>query len=285
MKRSTNYKGPGLDCEPSALRKYEATGNYISGRKIDGMWAEIHVGNPNEGRPNVLSSRDASTGPILGTNRGDLHKIQCPWPEGTIFATELEAATEWATEVATRKGFRSAHVIDVLQVGDQNVRGLTWEQRRELVNIMFKGKGDLISSRFPVIEPHYSGFTEHYDHACAEGDEGVVLWDRRATYTVQRADGKADDVIRCKKWFTMDYVLFDLGRTPSGVITGEWGLFKNGVLTRTMQATCPAEYLTRENCGSLVVEFKGWKLFKSGALRHASFVRVRKDKPALHCTL
>lgn len=283
--RARNYLGPGLDIEPSALDKYEATGRYTAGVKIDGMWADNVVGNPNEGRPNVLSSRDASTGPVLDDRKGDLDRIQLPWPGDTIIVGELEAATEWATEEVARRGYRRMHVFDVVAVGGKCVKGLTWEQRRELLTMMYRSKADVIMDRFPVIEPHTSGFRALYDQAVADGHEGVVLWDRTAPYAASRGDGKADTVIRCKRHFTKDYVLFALARTPSGVLTGEWGLYKNGKLSRTMQAACPPEFLRQENVGRLVVEFKGAKLFKSGAFRHASYVRVRTDKPAEQCTL
>jgi hypothetical protein len=286
-KRDPFYLGPGLDIEPGVLAKYESTGSWVAEHKIDGMWAKMIVGNPSEGRPNVLSSRDAQTPAISGSNLGDLHTLQLPWPEGSVVIGELEAATEWATEKANAKGYRSLHLYDVAQVGDKSAMPLPWHQRRALLEAMH-GKisvDDDLHSRLPLLAVSHNGFAKLYDDACAGGDEGIVLKAVESHYGTHRADGKADFWVRCKRWFTMDYVLFGIGKTPSGAITGEWGLFKKGKLARTMQASCPVEFLSPDNIGKLVVEFKGWKLFKSGALRHASFARVRTDKPASACVL
>lgn len=288
-KRSKNYRGPGKDIKPSSLQKYEERGNHVGLSKIDGMWVDCIVGNPAEGRPNIISSRDADTAPVAGSNLGDLGMVQIPWPEHTAIVGELEAATEWATGEFERKGYRSIHVFDVVAVAGQCTMGLTWEKRRELLGMMYRSKADLLMDRFPVIEPHTSGFLDLYEREVANGGEGVVLWDRRATYLAGRGDGGTDALIRCKQKITKDYVLFDLARTPSGVLTGEWALFIEGRLTRTMQAGppqgCPPGLFTQENIGRLVVEFEGAKVFKSGAFRHAAFVRVRTDKPAAQCTL
>jgi len=286
-KRDSEYLGPGLDIEPDVLSKYEESGQWLAEHKIDGMWAKMIIGHPAEGRPNILSSRDATTAAISGSNLGDLDMLETPWPEGTVVVGELEAATEWATIQANAKGYRSLHLFDVTHVGGQSSKPLPLNQRRELLE-MLHGKisgSDDLHSRLPLLQTSTQGFAKLYDEACAGGDEGIVLKAMSSHYGTHRADGKADFWVRCKRWFTMDYVLHSIGATPSGCITGVWGLYKGGKLTRTMQAACPAEFLSPENVGKLVVEFKGWKKFKSGALRHASFVRVRTDKPAEHCTL
>jgi len=284
--RNPNYLGPGLDIEPEDLAKYEAKGKHVAMPKIDGMWSECRVGCPAEGRPNVLSSRDAATAAISGSNLGDLGNVALPWPEGTLIVGELEAATQWAKDITDAKGYRTFHAWDVLDIGDNSARGLPWHKRRDLLQQMYAmGLTDDAQSRFELLDAKPSGFQQLYDATCQDGGEGIVLWDANSLYSTHRADGKTDLMIRCKRWLTGDYVLWKLGTTPSGVLTGEWGLMKGGKLTRTMKATCPAEYLIEENVGKLVCEFKGWAKFKSGALRHASFVRVRTDKAPESCTL
>jgi hypothetical protein len=286
-KRDPDYLGPGMDIEPDVLAKYEATGKWAGEHKIDGMWSKFIVGNPSEGKPNVLSSRDATTPVISGANLGDLDTLQTPWPEGSVLIGELEAATEWATEQANAKGYRSLHLYDVVRVGHQSAMPLPWHQRRALLEAMhakISGNDDL-HSRLPLLSVSHGGFAKLYEETCSNGGEGIVLKAIDSIYNTHRADGKADFWVRCKRWFTMDYVLFDLGKTPGGTLTGIWGLFRKGKLTRTMQASCPTEFLLPENVGKLVVEFKGWRLFKSGALRHASYSRVRTDKGATECVL
>lgn len=282
-KRDYHYLGPKLDIESDVLAKYEASGKWIAEPKIDGMWARMTVGRPNEGRPNMLTSRDANTGSLSGSNLGDLGSILLPWPEGTVVVGELEAATEWATRRANAQGYRAFHLFDVTRIGDHACRTLPWAKRRELLDTMSAQLSDVAESRFQLLPYTAKGFRSFYDTVIENDGEGVVLKRADSLYQVSNADGKADFWVRCKRWLTGDYVLMAVGATPSGVPTGVWGLYKGGKLTRAMQAACPGELLTAANVGVLVVEFKGWAKFRSGALRHASFVRVRTDKTAMQC--
>lgn len=285
-KRDPYYIGPKLDIEPQDLDKYEKTGKWIAEPKIDGMWARMIVGAPEKGRPHILTSRDANTAAISGANLGDLATVQVPWPEGAILVGELEAATEWATLEAQKKGYRTFHIFDLAELAGRSTALIPWNDRRELLNMMMLSlETDLQRSRFNPLPVSDACFRKFYDGVVDAGGEGIVLKAIKSPYSVANADGKADFWVRCKRWLTGDYVLMEVGKTPSGVPTGVWGLYKGGKLKRTMQAACPGELLTQANVGVLVAEFKGWAKFKSGALRHASFVRVRTDKTAEQCTL
>jgi hypothetical protein len=298
MNRTKTYLGPGLDVERSQLRDFERQGGYIIEPKVDGVWCELTVGNLDRGRPHRLNSRDGDTGPIESANRGDIHLQPIPLPEGSILIGELEASTEWATEQARKRGFRRLHLFDVLRIApDVTSTGLSfnateWAKRRGVLNkIVDDLKVWEDESRFVNVTFQEERFEYFYDLWIDEGYEGAVLKPLKSIYATERSDGKTKAWARCKRWVTMDYVLTGIEMTPGGKYqgpqrTGAWGLFKNGKLTRVMKAAPPDPCLLRqENVGKLVVEFKGWAKFKSGALRHAQAVRVRTDKGPRSCTL
>ncbi len=292
MERTSTYLGPGLDIEPGALAEYERRGDYVVEAKVDGMWCELTVGDPAHGKPHRLNSRDAKTGPVSGSNLGDIHLQPLPLPEGSIIIGELEAATEWATMQAQMRGFRRLHLFDIYYIPGMVIgKQMLWKDRNSVLSDLLEAIGGSEKSRFVSIPLGRCDFGRFYDLSIEHGYEGVVLKPVKSMYHTTRSDGKTDAWARCKRWVTGDYVLCGIGSTPGGKYsgpkpTGLWGLYKNGVLTEVMQAAPPfPELLLPENIGKLVVEFKGWARFRSGALRHAQAVRIRTDKPARMCTL
>jgi hypothetical protein len=292
MDRTPTYLGPGLDIEPSDLVTYERRRGYIIEAKVDGMWCELTVGDPAHGKPHRLNSRDGTTDPISGSNLGDIHMQLIPLPPGSIIIGELEAATEWATDQASLRGFRRLHLFDVLYIPDRmNGGGLPWSSRSRFLTDLLKiiGKGE--NSRFAQVPMQDDNFRSFYDRSIENGYEGIVLKPVNSLYQTTRSDGKTKAWARCKRWVTGDYVLMDIEYTPGGKFsgpqpTGAWGLYKAGKLERVMKAAPPDPCLLRqENIGKLVVEFKGFVKFKSGALRHAQAIRVRTDKTPRMCTL
>ena len=291
--RTSTYLGPGLDIEVSDLSSYEGHG-YVAESKVDGMWCELTVGDPANGKPHGLTSRDATTEPLSGSNLGDVHLQPIPLPQGSIIVGELEAATEWATDQVKLRGFRRLHLFDIVRIGNQDLYNLEKYQRDIQVNdLLAKLHLDKRSdeSRFVRVPAMYEGFEKFYHKAVEQGYEGIVLKPTKSIYRTTRSDGKTKSWVRCKRIVTGDYVLCGIESTPGGKYsapkpTGAWGLYVHGVLTEVMRAAAPGScMLQRENIGKLVVEFKGWAKFRSGALRHAQAVRVRTDKTARMCTL
>lgn len=291
--RTPTYLGPGLDVEPDELLAFEQHGGYVMESKVDGMWCELTVGDPANGRPHRLNSRDGTTEPISGSNLGDIHLQPIPLPPGSIIIGELEAATEWATEQKELRGFRRLHLFDILRI-DGRWEGFdkTWKERAMKLSVLLAELScHKEESRFVEVPITQESFEAFYHRSIEQGYEGVVIKPARSIYSTTRSDGKTKEWVRCKRWVTGDYVLTGIEMTPGGKYsgpqkTGAWGLYKNGQLKRVMKAAPPDPALLRnENIGKLVVEFKGWAKFKSGALRHAQAVRVRTDKTARMCTL
>jgi ATP-dependent DNA ligase len=301
VRRVEWYLGPDEELKPEDLDRLEATGKYIVQPKIDGMWCMMEVRNPREGRPHFLKSRDARTPAIDGSEAGDLGAIDLGLPEGTILIGELEASSQWGTDQALARGYRRLHLFDLVKLVGPGIapgaslhvdlRDHTTEQRyRTLTELHGKlcAAVELFESRFPLVPSYGDRFRARYDEWVAQGFEGLVAKTRDSLYRTSRLDGKLDAWKRVKRIVTEDYVLMGFGMTPGGKTSlpqrnGLWGLWKDGKLTKVMQTGCPMEYLIEENVGKLVCEFKGWQRFKSGALQHPQFVRVRKDKQPGEC--
>jgi ATP-dependent DNA ligase len=298
VRRVKEYLGPDKEIQPQDLDMYEAQGHWIVEPKIDGMWAMLLVGSPKDGVPHVLKSRDARTPTITGTNLGDLHQIELPLEPGTIIVGELEAATQHAKLTVEQQGYRRLHLFDIVRIGEkQDMTDLKWGERRAVLaslhDAIEEQDDEAAALRFPMLPFVSKDFRAFYDHVVARGEEGIVLKHTQSSYRTARSDGKTDAWLRCKRWITEDYVLMGTEMTPGGKYTapkptGVWGLHDaQGNLQRVFAAPAKPEelHLNPTNHGVLVAEFMGWGKMKSGALRHAQFVRVRTDKMPQDCKL
>ena len=219
VRRVDHYLGPDKEIRPEDLDKYEAEGGWMIQPKVDGMWCCLTVGSPEQGRPNILKSRDARTPEITGSNAGDLREAVLPFLEGTVLVGELEAASQWAKEQVDRNGYRRMFLFDVVRIGeDQDLRDRTTADRYEVLKdfnqMLWLTPG--LSKRFPMVPYYTSDFRKNYDRWIQMGFEGVVIKRLDSLYRTSRLDGKTDLWLRCKKHVTGDYVLMGVGTTPGG---------------------------------------------------------------------
>ena len=295
VRRTPWYMGPSGEIDPTTLSMYERPG-WVAQEKMDGMWSMFTVGNKAEGRLHDITSRDARTGSCSGSAVGDLLTLDIPLPEGTIVVGELEAASQWSTQQNARLGYRRVHLFDLVRIGfDEDLRDLSTEDRMgRLEQVMLVlHKDPVLASRFPRVRTVTSGFRAFFDQIMSEKGEGIVLKQLSSQYRVTNQSGKTDKWLRCKKLLTDDFVLIGFGMTPGGKTcapskTGVWGLWdtaKDKYVEVLRAGTDDDANLLIDAHIGLVAEFKGNERFKSGALKHARFVRVRPDKQAAECLL
>ena len=119
--------------------------------------------------------------------------------------------------------------------------------------------------------------------------DGIVMKRRAAAYNTLLGFH-----LKVKHSVTVDYVvtgiLYTQGGTRDGEANGVQGaLYLNGILCDTCKIpNLPHKWRRKmqDNPDAFigrVVEARGQRVFKSGALRHPAFVRWRKDKPAKEC--
>lgn len=290
VRRIEWYMGPDLEIMPDDLDRLEAEGGFMIQPKMDGMWSALEVATPN-----TLKSRDAKTGIVKGSNAGDIPdlKLSDIFPKNSVFAGELEAASEWAKQQVTTRGFRRYYAYDLLRWGTKDLRQHTAHTRYQMLaeTLQKTPMSDLIASRLVLTPCAYDRFRERYYEWIEQGLEGVVVKKMDSVYPVmQRSDGKSEEWFRCKRHVTEDFLLVGLSTTPGGkyskpVVTGQWGFWNDGKLEAVMttKSKVPKDVLVPENVGKYVAEFQGWKRFESGALQHAQFSRPRPDKEPEMC--
>jgi len=203
---------------------------------------------------------------------------------GTVIDGELVQAGGIAKWGQGGRSETEYHVFDVLQVGEVDVRGYSWSQRRELVERI------VALVQHPTVKA-LKVLPGAPDKAVAEqlmdeGFEGVMLKRRDSSY---QAGKRSWDWLKFKWTDTFDVVVTDMDG-PAPVTPGEknlrFGFYKGGVLqvSGSLGVTgTPAElqpYIGK------VVEVKGYGFNPAtGSIRHPVYLRTRDDKRAEECTL
>jgi len=107
-------------------------------------------------------------------------------------------------------------------------------------------------------------------------DEGLVFKSSRGYW--------GQDWARVKRRVTQDYVLLKVEPRKNNRITLVGGVYKGGELKEVAYVFSGVPADLAIGVGE-VFEASGNQLFKSGALRHPRFERVRPDKPAIECRI
>jgi len=228
-------------------------------------------------------------------------------PPYSILVGEVGYGTEYETMLALKNGFNRFIAYDVLMWDNEKM--FDWTNLRRwsfLRSAYFNSKFlqeeppriDLAQTYILQESPYnnqdtaWNMFFDIYN----KGGEGLVLKECDGLYIPK---GNSDSMYKIKKFVTKDYVC--LGFTKSvaqtyveqgmDVSSMECGLFIDGklrVITQTAGfnfewrkkfSEHPEQYIGR------VVELGGFEVFKTGAMRHSSFLRFREDVPIESCTL
>ena len=271
MTRVKSYLGPKDQVQPSVLSRYE-NGKWVAEEKRDGVWACIET--DSDGRIHSITSR---TGTAF--SKGDTHGLINYWfgvPNST-FIGELEATTQAAINNYAKVGYRRIWLFDVTQLLSEDVRHLTQQERRKLLELALEKQPVETKIRFPIVEQRNKNFQEFFKQIIADGGEGLVLKKLDSKYSPQTSSGKTHDWVRVKTLNTVDFYVMGIGRTPSNVKNLELGLAIDGKLKYTQSIAVPKGFVAEDLVGK-IVECVGDSRMRSGALRHARFNRIRSDK-------
>lgn len=277
MGRIKSYLGPAIQVTPDDIGRYD-DGTWGAEEKRDGNWAECQTDDTGC----VISFTSRVGKPFGGDAVNGLMGLGTHLPKSTIIG-ELETGSQAATDRYRALGYRRFHVFDVINIAGQDLRHYSYEKRRQVVDEIVRTPDIGVTKRMPVVRQRLSDFETFYREVMADGGEGLVFKKLGSLYMPVNSDGKVEQWVKCKPLRTIDLVLCSLTTTLGGQTTGRWGFYKDGSLVDVLQANAPDTLLTPENKGQLVCEFKGSEQFKSGALRHAVWVRVRADKAPKEC--
>lgn len=210
-----------------------------------------------------------------------------PLPAGTILIGELGFGSEHAL---IRRAQYNFDFMDVYGILCEDYKLLTHlsdnDSRSRLEQFMGKLSAEL-QKRF-ILNPR---FTKHLVDEFDLQHEGLVV-KKPSTY---RGGGvKIPEWIKVKKWTTTEMVVMDMklsnATSKSGLIESiTCGAFVNGKLTPLVKVGSMPSKWQKEFADNFkaykgkVVELAHFGQFKSGSLRHPSFIRLREDKDQVDC--
>lgn len=257
--------------------------------KYDGIWfTAIRKGNEVQ-----IFSRSGQRKTRLENEYG---KFLMNLRPGQMLFGEAEFGTQWASDMKERRGYNVLWLFDIIDGWDDT---RTYLQRKQRLQEFWKLCGspkEVVVAPFQVIS---SGEVDEAFKKITElGFEGIVV-----KFPIDLNIG-CEVWLRRKVTVTEDYVVIGVEYGNSS-----WDLAKQwGYCGKVIKALVGGLYVDGElkkicSVGSLdlklrieisknpesfigrVFEAKGFKKFKSGALRHPSFVRWREDKTPEMCKL
>ncbi len=127
------YFGPKDLIRPGALPLFEQTGKYIIEPKIDGYFAELTIGSPNQ----FISKNDNPIGKNL---LGGLDLISFPAElHGSKFLCEIETGTEWATKRNECRGYTVLWLHSLVSLVGKSYRGVPYLQNKQKIQEIYNG--------------------------------------------------------------------------------------------------------------------------------------------------
>ncbi len=284
--RSDLYIGPGQTLNRSDLQRLEDTGLFIAERKKDGVWGAFTASPAS--KPDLISR----TG--LTFNQKQLDRICLGQFNEVVLIGEAELMTQAAIRNVKKNGYIRFWLFDLIECQGYDFTEVPFKKRTDFLRKTFwPALSKQTQKLMPLVEQATENFTEFYDRAIQEGDEGVVLKKKDSLYKSYRSTRKTQEWIKIKPWATIDYVVMGVAKTESGSITAQLGLYDHGTLKPVYRYQFKdMKYvngiLVRVSDGKelvgQVVEMEGREQQDSGAIRSAQFVRWRDDKPAEECT-
>jgi len=246
--------------------------------KYDGFYVELHVKN----------------GMATGITRQGAKRFEkkCNLTDG-IYYGEWCFGTEWSKKYKDGKWYD--HVVLYDYKNDERHYNCRLILLKSFIDeVINNEKNDWIHITEYVeviklrdeIEGDIKSWKKFYEEG-TDQFEGIVIRDARSTDYI---------CSRLKRTFTMDYVImgYEMSTAKKYKKLG-WiknilcGLFIENELKQVVKVGSMTEEWRKifsrkkkEFIGQ-VIEVKGFQIFKSGALRHPSFLRVRKDKDAMEC--
>lgn len=279
------YQGCGAEIETdkpedmlAKLDEYEATGKWVAESKSDG----INISVFSDGKRNRFWSRTP-----LEKEYGLADK---PLPPGTLITGELGAGSEHALERRAKIGdYVDAHSILICHY--KPLLHLSEADRRDVLED-FHSKLDKDLKKHFLLMPRWSkGFRAQYETE----HEGLVLKSIDGGPYIGRKT-KPSHWVKAKKWFEADMIIMDIRISDAATkqtvpMTKDllMGQYVDGKLKGLSWVGSMTDAWSKEFASNFP-KYKGSVAkvghncqFKSGALRHASFMDLRDDKSPEEC--
>jgi hypothetical protein len=224
-------------------------------------------------------------------------------PDDSVLCGELGFGTQASTEWVQKHGSHRFVIFDTPRWDGEALLNLGASERYSDIKKYWEGSQfakqkdpqvDLVRAMLLSSDRKVESAKEIFRRVVGEGGEGIVLKKANGLYL---PGIKNPNIWKVKKYVTKEYVIMGFHETDSeemkskGLIAGSinCGLFRNGVLEYVGRAGAIGNHLRKEFTDNpnqyigQVVEVVGNEVFKSGAVRHPSFLRFRPDKKAEDC--
>jgi ATP-dependent DNA ligase len=260
----------------------EQSGQWCAEPKCDGIWCSVQLGSDR--KVTILSRSGQDKTSLVAALADTIARSAVP--ADTILLGELGCWTPAAEAEIKRVGHGFVDVFDVLRYGGDDASTIPYRSRRSVLELLvITGPAFRPIREWVRLVPCWNtAFARHY----AQADEGLML---------KRLDSLPGvGMLKVKKRLTVDYVVMDWARSTAASKAAELmaatvicGAYVQGRLRPLVRvpigtlAWCREFAQHFEHYRGTVMEIACSKQFKSGSLRHPSFVRVRHDKAAAEC--
>jgi len=282
--RKTMY----LDDESAGSLLLHNGSKWVAEPKIDGQWCCVFI---KDCKVDKIISRwgkekdDSTVDGLIGLPTGSV--------ESAVLIGELEAGTQVAVGMFGKFGYRRVHLFDVVQLCGGPTARFPYTTRRELLEDVFWKMPETTREQLLLVRSFKgedTDFAELFREVIANGGEGLMLKEKDSIYMPDNPTSKSRKFgkwMKAKKVLTKEFVVVREVAAEKGGRGAKLGLFVGGKLKEVMQMQLPPAVLDRCHAEGLfkkmVIEAKGNEEFKSGAIRHANFLRVREGRPPESC--
>jgi len=218
----------------------------------------------------------------------------------SVIVGELAFSTQAGTEYQKKYGHSKVDVFDILKYKGKELHEENVFARKEMLRVICENlSGEYVKIAHCEISTEYENFNlivqKMFDDIVRNGGEGVIVKDCNDKDYI--FGGKSKLWYKIKKLVSMDYIIVGYEDSesdkykPKGWIKNIMcGLLEDGVLVEKVRVGSMTEEIRQEISENrtkylgTVVEVHGFEIFKSGSIRHPSFLRFRDDKDTKDCT-
>ena len=289
------YQGCDGAISPFAISDFDfSKGEYIAEQKYDGIWVNCHF--DKDGKVTLWSRnvKEKDNKQLVSLREHLQEKLKL---KDSVLVGELAFSSQAGTDLAKKLGHHKVDLFDVLKV---NGRSLLEEKlllrKGTLRDLLYDGGVDPSFAEMGWYQGVASAgrVEELYKDVVARGGEGLIIKD--VNDEQYRLGGRSKLWYKIKKFLTNDYVIIGYTKTNSadfeqrgwigGVVGGLYvdGKLVNKVTVGSMTFQWREEFSKNGDAYiGKVMEVGGFEIFKSGAMRHPSFIGMRPDKNPQEC--
>jgi len=219
--------------------------------------------------------------------------------EDAVINGELAFSTQTGTEYQKKYGHSKVDVFDITRLAGKDLVDKNLLDRKKILDLFCAPLDPEYITVAPyLVSDGVNNFNKKvkdwFDEIVKKGGEGLVVKDLAdKSYNF---GGKSKLWYKIKKLVSMDYVIMGYEDSNSEKYGSKgWikhivcGLYENGKLVEKVRVGSMTDEIRKEisknkdKYKGTVVEIHGFEVFKSGAIRHPSFLMFRDDKDPKDC--